>query len=196
MLHDDDDDGRVGLARGKPPARLPSPVPEPTPGLADDLPGIREGDFGLGKAPQKPASLTPHTDADLRAIRDADEAAARDELARAEEMLAADPAAFRWLGLFAGPLAGAFLLGSVGVLGLFLYSQVLGILANIATQPVWAQYFAYGGLSLLSGCVLFAMLRLGLVYARMQRNRQVRVGGLDELNAPHPATLAGQCQGR
>ena len=179
MLDDDDTDGRVGLARGKPAARTVAPsVP-----LEDDYPGGREGDYGLGKAPQKPATLTAHTDADLRAIRLADEAELRDEVARAEEMLASDPAVFRWLGWFAHPLAAAFLLGGVGVLGLFLYSQVLGILANIATQPVWAQYFAYGGLSLLSGCVLFAMLRLGLVYAQLQRNRQVRVGGLEELNA-------------
>ena len=179
MLDDDDTDGRVGLARGRPATRTVAPsVPPET-----DYPGGREGDFGLGKAPQKPATLTTHTDADLRAIRLADEAELRDEVARAEELLASDPAVFRWLGWFAHPLAAAFLLGGVGVLGLFLYSQVLGILANIATQPVWAQYFAYGGLSLLSGCVLFAMLRLGLVYAQVQRNRQVRVGGLDELNA-------------
>ncbi len=178
MLDDDDTDGRVGLARGKPVSR---PVVPPPP--MDDYPGGREGDYGLGKAPQRPATLSAHTDADLRAIREADEAEVRDEVARAEELLASDPAVFRWLGWFAHPLAAAFLLGGVGVLGLFLYSQVLGILANIATQPVWAQYFAYAGLSLLSSCVLFAMLRLGLVYARMQRNRQVRVGGLDELNA-------------
>jgi len=177
-MFDDDTDGRVGLARGKPATRTVAPPAPP-----DEYPGGREGDYGLGKAPQKPATLTTHTDADLRAIRLADEAALRDEVARAEELLASDPAAFRWLGWVAHPLAAAFLLGGVGVLGLFLYSQVLSILDVASKLPVWAQYFAYGGLTLLSGCVLFAMLRLGLVYAQLQRNRQVRVGGLEELAA-------------
>ncbi len=174
----DDDDGRVGLARGKAPA-----PPTPLPPEEADYPGVREGDFGLGKAPQRPVTLAAHSDADRRAIRLAEEAEARDELARAEEFLAADPAVFRWLGWFAHPLAGAFLLGTVGVLGLFLYSQTFTILANIATQPLWAQYFGYGGLALLAGCVVFAMLRLALVYARLQRNRQIRLDGLEELNA-------------
>ena len=130
-----------------------------------------------------PASSAPLTDDDRRRLREAEEEQALRDLAEAEEMLASDPAVMRWAGWFAHPLAAAFLLGSVGALGLFLYSQALTILANIAIQPTWVQYPGYAALGLLAFAVLYAMVRLLFLYARLRRNRQLRLRGLEELHA-------------
>jgi putative membrane protein len=75
------------------------------------------------------------------------------------------------------------LLGAAGALGLFLYSQALSILANLATLPTAAQYAGYAGLGILAAAVLFSMARLALLYARLQRNRQLRLRGLEELQS-------------
>ena len=112
-----DDDDRIGLPRGvgragAVVAELPlSPVREPM---------LREGENELGRPIQVPASSLPLSDDDRRLLRDADEEQARRDLAEAEELLASDPAVMRWAGWFAHPLAAAFLVGSIGVLGLFL----------------------------------------------------------------------------
>ena len=167
----DDDDDRFR------PARLPA---KPAAHSSEAI--LREGDNGIGR-PVVVAPMDDLTAGDHRAVAaetKADEARAE---AEAEELLASDPAAFGWLSWFAGPLAGAFLLGSVGVLGLFLYSQVLTILSNIALQPPWAQIAGYLGLGLLAAAVLLAMLRLGLTYAKLRRNKQLRLAGLEELLA-------------
>jgi uncharacterized membrane protein YcjF (UPF0283 family) len=116
-------------------------------------------------------------------MREADEAQALRDLAEAEEMLASDPAVVRWAGWFAHPLAAAFLLGTAGALGLFLYSQVLSILSQLAAQPVPIQYAGYIALGLLSTTVLYAMLRLLVLYVRLRRNRQIRLRGLEELES-------------
>jgi uncharacterized membrane protein YcjF (UPF0283 family) len=184
-----DEDDRIGLPVSRKSASPKSQVEtrpadsgRATLGLETE-PELRPGDAGLGRPAMVPAAVSPLSDDDRRRLREADEDQARRDLAEAEELLAADPAVLRWAGWFAHPLAGAVLLGSAGVLGLFLYSQVLTILANIATQPTWAQYAGYGGLALLAGAVLSSMLRLALLYARLRANRQVRVRGLEELHA-------------
>jgi len=159
------------------PARLPVRV------VASAVEAIlREGDNGVGR-PVVVAPLDPLTAKDHRAIVAEARAEAAQAEAEAEELLAGDPAAFGWLSWFAGPLAGALLLGGFGVLGLFLYSQVLTILANIAVQPPWAQIAGYVGLGILAAAVLFAMLRFGLLYAKLRRNKQLRLAGLEELQA-------------
>ena len=174
-----DDDDRIGLPRGAGRAGAVAELPLP----AVREPMLREGENDLGRPAQVPAFSAPLSEDDRRLLRDADEVQARRDLAEAEELLASDPAVMRWAGWFAHPLAAAFLVGSVGVLGLFLYSQVLCILANIATQPTMIQYAGYTGLGLLSSAVLYAMLRLGLLYARLRRNRQLRLDSLEELQA-------------
>ncbi|OWK36013.1 DUF697 domain-containing protein [Fimbriiglobus ruber] len=179
-----DDDDRLGIpvAGIKPP--MPEPrVSEPAPTPEPEEPVLRAGETDLGRPPQIPARAAPLTDDERRRLNDAEEAQALRELAEAEEMLASDPAVIRWAGWFAHPLAAAILVGAAGALGLFLYSQVLNILATLATQPTWAQYAGYAGLALLSGAVLYSMLRLTLLYACLQRNRQLRVEGLEELHA-------------
>jgi uncharacterized membrane protein YcjF (UPF0283 family) len=96
-------------------------------------------------------------------------------------LLAADPTGLGWLGWFAGPLVLAFLVGSVGLAGLFTFNQVLALLANLAAQPLWAQYVGYAGLGLFGACILYAFGRFAFIYARLRLNRQVQVKGLEEL---------------
>ena len=180
----DDADDRIGV----PVAGAARPKLADPPRRELDFPGssepeLRPGDTDLGRPPQVPASSTPLTDDDRRRLREAEEEQALRDLAEAEEMLASDPAVMRWAGWFAHPLAAAFLLGSVGALGLFLYSQALTILANIAAQPTWVQYPGYAALGLLAFAVLYAMARLLFLYARLSRNRQLRLRGLEELHA-------------
>src|SRR4051794_38912012 len=180
-----DADDRIGLPR---PGSRPAVLPRPGPHRGDEPPGspepeLRPGDTDLGRPPQVPAAAAPLTDDDRRRLREAEEEQALRDLAEAEEMVASDPAVMRWAGWFAHPLAAAFLVGAAGVLGLYLYSQVLTVLANLATQPVWAQYAGYAALTLLSIAVLYSMLRLMVLYARLRRNRQVRLKGLEELHA-------------
>jgi uncharacterized membrane protein YcjF (UPF0283 family) len=184
MSADPWDDDRIGVpvagaARPKL-AEAPRRAAAPT---DPSEPELRPGDTDLGRPPQVPAHAAPLTDDDRRRLREAEEEQALRDLAEAEELLASDPAVMRWAGWFAHPLAAAFLLGSVGALGLFLYSQALTILANVAAMPAWAQYPGYAALGLLAVAVLYAMGRLLALYARLRRNRQLRLRGLEELHA-------------
>ena len=182
MNRDPWDDDRIGVPTiGTRPAQPPERAPQPSFSVDDDEPALRAGETDLGRPPQLPSHVAPLTDDDRRRLREADEQQALRDLAEAEELMASDPA-LRWFGWFAHPLAAAFLLGSAGALGLFLYSQTLSILANLATQPEWVQSTGYAGLSLCAGAVLFAMLRLMIVYVKLRRNRQLRIAGLEELH--------------
>lgn len=179
-----DDDDRIGvpvagvLPRGPEPRGASAPPRSP-----EAPPTLRDFDTELGRPAQVPAHVAPLTDDDRRRLREAEEEQALRDLAEAEEMLASDPAVLRWAGWFASPLAGALLLGAAGALGLFLYSQALSILANLATLPEYVRYAGYAGLAILAGAVLFSMARLALLYARLQRNRQLRLRGLEELQS-------------
>ena len=179
-----DDDDRIGVPVAGVLPRSPETRGANAPRSPDtSLPTLRDYDTELGRPAQVPARIAPLSDDDRRRLREAEEEQALRDLAEAEEMLASDPAIVRWAGWFASPLAGAMLLGAVGALGLFLYSQALSILANLATLPEWAQYAGYAGLTILAGAVLFSMARLALLYARLQRNRQLRLRGLEELQS-------------
>ena len=176
-----DDDERIGVphpSRASAPTAIPRQVIEPTP--AAEQPELREGDTGLGRPPQTPRDVAALTEEDRRRLREADEAQALRDLAEAEELLASDPAV-AWAGWFAHPLAVAFLLGSAGALGLFLYAQALTILGTLATQPEFIRYPGYAAFSIFGGAVLYSMLRLVWLYLRLQRNRQLRLEGLAAL---------------
>lgn len=179
-----DDDDRIGVPTAGRTATLPKP-PEPVgftpPVPADDSVELREGETELGRPPQVPAALELLSDADRARLRQLEEEQAAKDLAEAELLLAADPTGLGWLGWFGAPLVLAFLVGSVGLAGLFTFNQVLSLLANLAAQPEWARYTGYAGLSLLAGCVLFAFIRFALIYARLRRNRQLQLRGLEEL---------------
>jgi uncharacterized membrane protein YcjF (UPF0283 family) len=161
-----------GLGGRESPARH-----EPDPDLE-----LREGETELGRPPQVPAGLEMLSDEDRAKLRTLEEEQAARDLAEAEILLASDPSGLGWLSWFASPLAFSFMTGMAGLLGLFLVNQVLALLANLAAQPQWAQYLGYGGLVLLTGCVLFAFVRLTVLYLRLRRNRQLRVRGLEELS--------------
>ncbi len=180
MTRENWDDDRIGVPTiGVRPAQTAERAPEPL--WAEEEPSLRAGETDLGRPPQLSTHVAPLTDDDRRRVREADEQQALRDLAEAEELMASDPA-LRWFGWFAHPLAAALLLGSAGALGLFLYSQVLSILANLATQPEWMQYCGYVGLTLCGGAVLVAMTRLVVVYVRLRLNRQLRIAGLEELH--------------
>lgn len=176
----DDDDDRIGVPTAGRTATLPPPVVPPAAPDPEPL-ELRAGETELGRPPQVPAVLDLLSDADRVTLRKLAEEQAAGELAEAERLLAADPTGLGWLGWFGGPLVFAFVVGSVGLAGLFTANQVLALLANLAAQPEWARYVGYGGLVLLAGCVLFAAGRFVVLYLRLRTNRQVQVQGLREL---------------
>lgn len=179
MPHDLLDDDRIGVpVAGARPAQPPHRAAEVT---IEAEPQLRAGETDLGRPPQLPADVAALTDADRAKIRQAEEEQALRDLAEAEELTASDPSV-GWLGWFAHPLAGASLLGAAGALGLFLYSQALTILAQLATQSQWVQYAGYAGLGACGAAVLYAVARFVLLYIRLRANRQVRVAGLEELH--------------
>jgi putative membrane protein len=184
--NDWDEDVRIGVPTagraapaGPPPENrgfTPPARPDPDPSLE-----LREGETELGRPQQKPSELALLSDEDRATLRRLEEEQAARDIAEAELLLAADPSGLGWLGWFGSPLAFAFLVGMAGLAGLFVFNQVLSVLNTLAAQPPWAQYAGYGGLVLLGGCVLFAALRLAVLYARLRRNRQLRIRGLEEL---------------
>jgi putative membrane protein len=174
----EDDDDRLGVPRG----RSAAAVLEPLPPAIDAPAELRAGETELGRPPQVPRDLTPVTADDRKKLAAAEQEAAARELAEAEELLATDPAAFRWLGAFASPLAGAFLLASAGLLGLFAFSQSIGVLAGLTSQPDYIRYPGYAALAILTGAVLYSALRLAILYYRLSKNRQITLEGLRELN--------------
>ena len=178
----DDDDFRIGVP-GPAALAAPRPVGGLTPPARQETPPeLRPGETELGRPPQVPADLAPLTTDDLAALKLLDDEQAARDLAEAELLLASDPSGLGWLGWFGSPLAFAFLVGMAGLAGLFVFNQVLSVLNTLAAQPVWAQYAGYAGLILLGGCVLYAALRLAVLYARLRHNRQLRIKGLAELS--------------
>ena len=180
----DDDDNRLGIPIAgvvvdRPRERV---APEPVVELeVQPEPELRAGDTDLGRPAQVAVDVMPLTDEDRKLLLKAAEEQAIRDLEEADELTASDPAILQWAGWATHPLAAAFLLGSFGALGLFLYSQVLSILANIATQPEWIQYLGYAALAILSSAILLSMMRLAILYVRLRRNRQLRLKGLEEL---------------
>jgi uncharacterized membrane protein YcjF (UPF0283 family) len=178
----DDDDLRIGVPRASdvknrgltPPARQESPLPDP------DL-ELREGETELGRPPQVPSALGLLSEEDRKKLRDMDEEQAARDIAEAELLLASDASGLGFLGWFGSPLAFTFLILMIGLAGLFVFNQTTSVLAQLASQPEWAQYLGYGGLILLGGCVLYAFLRLAYLYATLRRNQQLRIEGLEEL---------------
>ncbi len=170
------EDERIGIPRVNRPV-----APKPQPELAVEEPLLRAGETELGRPIQAPESVSPLTDADRKNLREAEEAQALRDLSEAEELLASDPA-LPALGWLRHPVAAAFLLGSAGALGLFVYSQCLQILGALAAQPPVFQYLGYAGLLLCCLAVLYAFGRFALLFLKLRRNRQLQVAGLDELN--------------
>ncbi len=171
------DDNMLGIPVGRKTATLPEPA---RPQSARE-PELRPGETELGRPTNIPHDLRLLTDEDRKRIQIEDEAQAVRELAEAEELLASDPEVFGWLGFLSHPVAFAFLIGMAAILALFLYAQAMSVLGSLAMQPAWAQTVGYTGLALLGFCVLYAAVRLGILYYQLRRNRQIRLAGLQEL---------------
>ena len=175
------DDDRLGIPLAVPRPSAPAVAPPPIPVETDAEPVLRPGETDLGRPEQRPALVSDLTDADRETLRKAEEEQALRDLAEAEELTASDPTV-GWLGWVAHPLAAAFLIGSAGALGLFVYSQAVQILAALAAQPEWVRWLGYAGLVVCGGAVLYAAARFVAVYLRVRRNRQLRLAGLEELH--------------
>lgn len=180
----DDDDFRIGvpgLARAAVAPALPAPpAPAPDPGAEPEL---RPGETELGRPPQVPADLRELSGDDLAALKLLDDEQAARDVAEAELLLASDPTGLGWLGWFGSPLAFAFLLGTAGVFGVFVFNQTASLLQTLAAvQETWIRWTGYGGLILFGGCILYAFVRFLVIYFRMRENKQLRVKGIKELS--------------
>ena len=141
----------------------------------------RPGDSGEDRPLQVPRQLQALSEADIKALADAEERLLQKELREAEELLACEPSFFSLPAYLSHPLMGAVVAGMTGVLGLFVFNQVMQALSIIGTlQGPW-MIAAYAGLGLFGAAVLYSMSRLLWLYVRLRRNRQLRVKGLEEL---------------
>jgi uncharacterized membrane protein YcjF (UPF0283 family) len=192
-MKSDDDDFRIGV----PGAAINAPPAPPThrgltpPGTGalnpparseEEPPELRPGETELGRPPQVPSDLAPLTTKDLAALKLLDDEQAARDVAEAELLLASDPTGLGWLAWFGSPLAFAFLLGTVGVLGVFLFNQASSLIKTLLELPEpWMQYVGFGGLTLFGLCVLYSFIRFLILYVRLRENRQLRVKGITEL---------------
>lgn len=167
--------GRGGVAGVVTPGRGERPP-------SGEVPELRPGETELGRPPQVPADLAPLSPEDLAKLRALDEEQAAKDLAEAELLLASDPTGLGWLGWFGTPLVFAFLLGTVGVFGIFFFNQTITLVNALRAQPEWAQYVGFAGLGLFAFCVTFAFFRFLYIYLRMRRNRQLSIRGIQELS--------------
>lgn len=139
----------------------------------------RPGEFDEGEArvAQAPAALSVPAVHELpRELTPLDE-----ELRRAEELLASEPTVFGLPSLFGHPMVGLVMLALAGLLGLFCFNQVTSAINAIQTLPEYLQYAAWGFFGVLSVAILYALLRLSVMYVRLRRNKQLRLQGLEEL---------------
>lgn len=141
----------------------------------------RPGDPGEDRPPQIPQQLTPLSEADLQAIRVAEETALLREMREAEELTSSEPSLLGLPALISHPLVGLVMLALGGLLGLFIFNQVASVVVALSTLPPIWQYLGWAGLSLLGLAVLYAMARLGWFYYHLRRNKQIRLKGLEAL---------------
>ena len=142
---------------------------------------IRPGDLGEDKPIQIPADRSPLTSEDHQAIGAEEQRLLLRELREAEELIASNPESVGLPSFVTHPLMTAVAVGSAGLLGLFLFNQIAQALALIGTLQGFWMYGGYAGLGLLSLTVLYACGRFLILYTRLQRNRQLRIRGLEEL---------------
>lgn len=139
----------------------------------------RPGDLDEGEArlPQAPTSLDqPKPGESPRELTPLE-----DELRRASELMASEPTVFGLPSIFGHPLVGLVMLGAAGLLGLFMFNQVASAITAINTLPETVRWAGWGFFGLLTLAVVYAMLRLAIMYVRLRRNKQLRLQGLIEL---------------
>ena len=160
-----------------PPSARPSPVEDPL-----DT-AIRPGDAPAGedRAAHVPERIESLSKNDLRQLEAARAEGLSLELQKMEEEILSEPSMGGVAGLLATPLVGMMLLGAMGLVGLFLFNQFLSTASAISNLPQVWQYAAWAALGVLTAMVLGAMLRFGVFYLRLKRNKQLRLNGLREL---------------
>jgi uncharacterized membrane protein YcjF (UPF0283 family) len=141
---------------------------EPRP---DDL------DEGEARLPQAPVALDELKPGELpKELTPLDE-----ELRRAAELMACEPTVFGLPSIFGHPLVGLVMLAAAGLLGLFMFNQVASAITAINTLPETVRWAGWGFFGLLTLAVVYAVVRLAILYIRLRRNKQLRLQGLIEL---------------
>lgn len=96
------------------------------------------------------------------------------------------PWSFRVIGrlysALTGPTAIALVVAFGGLLSLYIYFQVVSLLATLGTLPTWLASIAVILLSLIIAVVVLAFGRLAVAYGRLRRNEQVRMSDIEQLH--------------
>jgi len=104
-----------------------------------------------------------------------------EELRRAAELMASEPTVLGLPSILGHPLVGLIMLAAAGLLGLFMFNQVASAVTAINTLPETVRWLGWGFFGLLSLAVVYAVVRLTVLYVRLRRNKQLRLQGLEEL---------------
>jgi putative membrane protein len=139
----------------------------------------RPGDLDEGEArlPQAPITLDEPKPGELpKELTPLEE-----ELRRAAELMASEPTVFGLPSIFGHPLVGLVMLAAAGLLGLFMFNQVASAITAINTLPETVRWAGWAFFGLLTLAVVYAVMRLAILYVRLRRNKQLRLQGLVEL---------------
>jgi uncharacterized membrane protein YcjF (UPF0283 family) len=151
------------------------PFQRAEPARFEPRPGDR--DEGEARLPQAPRSLDEPKPGELpKELTPLDE-----ELRRAAELMQSEPTVFGLPSILGHPLVGLMMLAAGGLLGLFLFNQVASAVTAINTMPKTLRWAGWGFFGLLTFAVAYALVRLGIMYVRLRRNKQLRLRGLVEL---------------
>ncbi|MBO0699239.1 MAG: hypothetical protein J2P46_12655, partial [Zavarzinella sp.] len=163
------------LRPGQPAAADALPFQRAEPANFEPRPGdLDEGEARLRQAPTALVAPKPGEVAkELTPLED--------ELQRAAELMASEPTVFGLPSIFGHPLVGLIMLAAAGLLGLFMFNQVASAITAINTLPETVRWLGWGFFGLLSFAVVYAVLRLLILYVRLRRNKQLRLKGLEEL---------------
>jgi putative membrane protein len=104
-----------------------------------------------------------------------------EELRRAAELMASEPTVLGLPSILGHPLVGLVMLAAAGLLGLFMFNQVASAVTAINTLPETVRWLGWGFFGLLSLAVVYAVVRLTVLYVWLRRNKQLRLQGLEEL---------------
>ncbi|GJM17961.1 MAG: hypothetical protein DHS20C14_01740 [Phycisphaeraceae bacterium] len=145
---------------------------------------MSESDFErFGVPPSAVLDSRPIGEDELRSILESegDDEALHDDEAM-EALTVRDtglfPSPLAWLR---GPAAVSALVVLGGVLVLLVVSQVVAVLSDVATLPVWGQYGVYALLALAVGAVVFGFARVTLAFARFKATPRYSFKALQQL---------------
>src|SRR5262245_2007829 len=163
------------LKPGVPPAPEALPFQRAEPTNFEPRPG--DIDDGEARIRQAPGALTaPKPGEVARELTPLDE-----ELRRAAELMASEPSVLGLPSILGHPPVGLVMLALAGMLGLFMFNQVASAVTAINTLPETVRWLGWAFFGLLSLAVVYAILRLTILYIRLRRNKQLRLQGLEEL---------------